>query len=58
MSDSRLEGKRVLLTQAEDYMGPATIEVFREHGAEVIADTYRRRGIEVTIRPATDGGES
>jgi len=39
MSDSRLEGKRVLLTQAEDYMGPATIEVFREHGAEVIADT-------------------
>lgn len=34
----RLAGKRVLVTQAEDYMGPATIELFREEGAEVIAD--------------------
>ena len=34
----RLEGKRVLVTQAADYMGPATIELFKEHGAEVIAD--------------------
>jgi NAD(P)-dependent dehydrogenase (short-subunit alcohol dehydrogenase family) len=34
----RLDGKRVLVTQAKDYMGPATIELFREHGAEVIAD--------------------
>ena len=38
MSDGRLAGKRVLVTQAGDYMGPATIELFREHGAEVIAD--------------------
>jgi 2-keto-3-deoxy-L-fuconate dehydrogenase len=38
MTDKRLDGKRVLITQAEDYMGPATIELFREHGAEVIAD--------------------
>ncbi len=36
--DKRLNGKRVLLTQADDYMGPVTIEVFEEHGAEVIAD--------------------
>ena len=36
--DKRLEGKRVLVTQAADYMGPATVELFREHGAEVIAD--------------------
>ena len=36
--DKRLEGKRVLLTQADDYMGPITIEVFEEQGAEVIAD--------------------
>ena len=34
----RLADKRVLVTQAEDYMGPATIELFREEGAEVIAD--------------------
>jgi NAD(P)-dependent dehydrogenase (short-subunit alcohol dehydrogenase family) len=27
-----------LVTQAEDYMGPATIELFREEGADVIAD--------------------
>jgi 2-keto-3-deoxy-L-fuconate dehydrogenase len=38
MSEQRLQGKRVLVTQADDYMGPATIELFREHGAEVIAD--------------------
>ncbi len=34
----RLLGKRVLVTQCQDYMGPPTIEVFREEGAEVIAD--------------------
>jgi NAD(P)-dependent dehydrogenase (short-subunit alcohol dehydrogenase family) len=34
----RLAGKRVLVTQSEDYMGPATIELFREEGADVIAD--------------------
>ena len=39
MSKGRLDGKRVLVTQADDYMGPATIELFQEEGAEVIADT-------------------
>ena len=34
----RLTGKRVLVTQADDYMGPITLEVFAEQGAEVIAD--------------------
>ncbi|MDD9961291.1 MAG: SDR family oxidoreductase [Gammaproteobacteria bacterium] len=34
----RLQGKRVLLTQASRYMGPATVELFRQEGAEVIAD--------------------
>lgn len=33
-----LSGKRVLVTQANDYMGPATIEVFTKAGAEVIED--------------------
>lgn len=33
-----LSGKRVLLTQAADFMGPALREVFTELGAEVIAD--------------------
>jgi len=34
----RLAGKRVLVTQADDYMGPATIELFQEEGAQVVAD--------------------
>ena len=33
---NRLQGKCVLVTQAGDYMGPITVEVFREEGAEVI----------------------
>lgn len=35
----RLTGKRVLITQAEDYMGPATAALFAEEGADVITDT-------------------
>ena len=35
---NRLAGKRVLVTQADDYMGPATIELFTEEGAQVLAD--------------------
>lgn len=35
----RLDGKRVLVKQADDYMGPITLEVFAEEGAEVIADS-------------------
>ena len=31
--------KRVLVTQAEDFMGPVTVDVFREEGAAVIADS-------------------
>ncbi len=34
----RLTGKRVLVTQADDYMGPATVDLFRREGAEVVAD--------------------
>lgn len=34
----RLNGKRVLVTQAKDFMGPATVEHFRKEGANVIAD--------------------
>ncbi|MEY2687839.1 MAG: hypothetical protein RL375_2037 [Pseudomonadota bacterium] len=38
MNATRLDGKRVLLTQARDFMGPALIDVFTRLGAEVIAD--------------------
>jgi 2-keto-3-deoxy-L-fuconate dehydrogenase len=33
-----LTGKRVLLTQADDFMGPASVQGFTDAGAEVIAD--------------------
>jgi NAD(P)-dependent dehydrogenase (short-subunit alcohol dehydrogenase family) len=33
-----LAGRRVLITQASDFMGPVLAEVFREHGAIVVAD--------------------
>jgi NAD(P)-dependent dehydrogenase (short-subunit alcohol dehydrogenase family) len=39
MNPLNLSGKRVLLTQANDFMGPALHEVFKELGATVIADT-------------------
>jgi len=39
MTGRRLAGRRVVVTQADDYMGPATVELFRAEGAEVIADT-------------------
>ena len=38
MNISNLNGKRVLITQADVFMGPALCEVFTELGAEVIAD--------------------
>lgn len=34
----RLKGKRVVVTQCDDYMGPATCDLFAREGAEVIAD--------------------
>jgi len=38
-SAGRLQGKRVVVTQADDYMGPATVALFGAEGAEVVADT-------------------
>ena len=35
----RLAGRRVLVTEADHYMGPDIVELFRAEGAEVIADT-------------------
>jgi NAD(P)-dependent dehydrogenase (short-subunit alcohol dehydrogenase family) len=35
----RLAGKRILITQATDFMGPAFALAFREEGAEVIEDS-------------------
>ena len=38
MISTRLDGKRALLTQSNDFMGPALSEVFKDSGAELIAD--------------------
>jgi 2-keto-3-deoxy-L-fuconate dehydrogenase len=39
MSSSILQGKRVLITQADAFMGPVLCEVFAEQGASVMANT-------------------
>ena len=39
MSDQALHGKRVLITQADAFMGPALCELFTEKGAKVVAST-------------------
>jgi 2-keto-3-deoxy-L-fuconate dehydrogenase len=37
MAHDSLRGKRILVTQAGEFMGPVLCEVLREHGAEVVA---------------------
>ena len=37
--NNRLSGKRVLVTQANDFMGPATVDVFQREGASIMAST-------------------
>src|SRR5512134_1043363 len=39
MTSTGLTAKRVLITQADAFMGPALCEAFAEHGAVVVADT-------------------
>jgi len=39
MSNHLLHGKRVLITQADTFMGPVLCEVFAEQGAIVVANT-------------------
>ena len=39
MPGTNLQGKRILVTQADDFMGPTLCQVLAEHGAEVIAST-------------------
>ena len=56
MSDKRLDGKRVLVTQADDYMGPITCEVFAEQGAEIIADTSDLTGVERAAELIAEAG--
>jgi len=52
----RLAGKRVLLTQAEDYMGPATVEVFEAEGADVVADARELQPPGAAARAVAEAG--
>lgn len=53
----RLQGKRVLITQADDFMGPITATVFAEHGAEVITDTRDLRPPEAAAAAIEAAGQ-
>ena len=42
----RLQGKRILVTSCDSFMGPPIVELFRSEGAEVMADEGDLRGPE------------
>ena len=56
MSD-RLAGRRVVVTCANDFMGPAITDVFREEGASVIADTRDLRPIDAAASLIKEAGQ-
>ena len=54
-----LRGRRVLVTQSLDFMGPALCAAFAEHGAEVVADEQpldAPDAAEAAVARATAGG--
>ena len=52
----RLDGQRVLVTQVDDYMGPATLEVFGTEGAELIPDASDLRAPGTAERVVAEAG--
>lgn len=53
----RLQGKRVLVTHADRYIGPPVVELFRAEGADVVADTTDlTTGPEVAAQVVADAG--
>lgn len=52
-----LDGKRVLITQADDFMGPALCETLAAQGATVIASTDKLAEPEVIDRVVREAGE-
>lgn len=57
MPDKRLDGKRVLITQADEFMGPVLCEVMAEHGAIVTASTAPLIGPDAPAAVVADAGE-
>lgn len=53
----RLEGKRVLVTRADLYMGPAISELFAAEGADVVASTDLLEDPAAPARVVAEAGE-
>ena len=51
-----LNGKRILVTQSSDFMGPAICEVLAAHGAEVVGDPTLPRAPDDARRVVEDAG--
>ncbi len=52
-----VDGKRVLVTQCDDFMGPACVEIFRREGASVMADSTDLRSSDVCRNLIDEGGD-
>ena len=52
----RLQGARVLVTHADRYLGPPVVDLFREEGAEVVADESDLSGPDDPARLAEQSG--
>lgn len=57
MSTPLLNGKRILVTHADGFMGPTLCEVFREHGATVIESVDPLRDPEAPAAVVAAAGE-
>ena len=53
----RLEGKRVLLTQPHDYMGPAISRLFTTEGAEIISPEMDLTDTETVTKTVASAGD-
>jgi NAD(P)-dependent dehydrogenase (short-subunit alcohol dehydrogenase family) len=54
---TRLDGKRILITQSETFMGPALCEVFTQMGADVITDNQLLTDPGMPARIVKDAGQ-
>ncbi len=57
MSNNMLSGKRILITHANQFMGPVLFDVFKERGAEVIRDFSSLNNAEETEKVINAAGE-
>lgn len=53
----RLQGKRILVTQAADFMGPALCEALAAHGADVVASDLPLSAPDAAARVVAEAGD-